>query len=55
MIKRSICYFALALSLAAPIVATPTAFAQSVVTGADPEPMSSVRVILLILKVVVLP
>jgi len=63
VIKRSVRYLALALSLVAFSSATQIASAQSscsdpsscVVTGGDPEPMSRVGVILLILKVVLLP
>ena len=63
MIKRSIRYFALALSLVAFTSASQNLSAQSscsdsnscVVTGGDPEPMSSTRIILLILQTVLLP
>jgi hypothetical protein len=63
VIKRSIRYLALALSLVAFTSATQSASAQStcaatnscVVGGGDPEPMSTTRIILLILHTVLLP
>lgn len=59
MIQRSFRYLALALSLVAFASATQTASAQCsdscVVTGTDPEPMSTTQIILLILQTVILP
>jgi len=55
VIKRSIRYMVLALSLVALTSATHSASAQSVVGGGDPEPMSTTRIILLILSTVLLP
>ena len=59
VIKRSVRYLALALSLVAFTSATQTASAQCtdscVVTGTDPEPMGNAQIILLILKIVLLP
>ena len=55
MIKRSLRYIVLALPLIALTATVPNASAQSVVTGSDPEPMSSFQLNLIVLANVVLP